>query len=468
MDKLENLRRYMRFLRLYLNGICKKLDNDLQPQVNIVIFKDDINQIKYSLLPEYHEMNKDLTLTKEMSMDGYLETEDLNQFITSIYSDYDERNHHYSLYSKLVKYEELIVCVRLVFNNKAIRKNIILKKLKFESFVDASLQQVIEEININLELLIEERNFIELDYKQTLIKAAKKVINILWEKPLFDNLFYKINKISSLYYESTENTGKILITKKEHIKNHHPNLKKILVLDKKVPFKNERLVRKLLEICDSNVALLSDSEFIYGIGKIIEPFQESLEEIFVINFLGIYSWEFLYNNKKIMKVNYDNVFLPQQKVTYTTFKKRILEIYRDAPDNKIYKLYQIMLRALEQEHGTMLVISKNARSESKRLESQCFMVKPQVIDPSIVKEITSIDGAVLVDLECVCHGIGVILDGMATKNGDTSRGARYNSAIRYVETIKNEKDYSDCLAIVISEDGYVDLVSKYTIGRFNR
>ncbi len=122
-----------------------------------------------------------------------------------------------------------------------------------------------------------------------------------------------------------------------------------------------------------------------------------------------------------------------------------------------------MLEASNQKHGTIIIISKNAMSETNRLKSQSFRVEPTEITPVVVKEITSIDGAVLIDTECNCYGIGVILDGMATNSGDTSRGARYNSAIRYVETIKNRENFSDCLAIVISEDGYVDLISKFTL-----
>ena len=48
--------------------------------------------------------------------------------------------------------------------------------------------------------------------------------------------------------------------------------------------------------------------------------------------------------------------------------------------------------------------------------------------------------------------MGVILDGKASNNGTPSRGARYNSAIRYVDDNKN-----DSIAIIISEDGMVDL-----------
>ena len=66
---------------------------------------------------------------------------------------------------------------------------------------------------------------------------------------------------------------------------------------------------------------------------------------------------------------------------------------------------------------------------------------------------TAVDnGAVILDTHCMCHAIGVILDGLASSNGTSARGARYNSAIRYVDGHEGE-----CAAIIISEDGMVDL-----------
>ena len=75
-----------------------------------------------------------------------------------------------------------------------------------------------------------------------------------------------------------------------------------------------------------------------------------------------------------------------------------------------------------------------------------------MLDVSLIRSITSIDGATLLDDSGVCHSIGVILDGTASDKGTSERGARYNSAIRYVEFKKRK-----CVAIIISEDGMVDL-----------
>ena len=48
----------------------------------------------------------------------------------------------------------------------------------------------------------------------------------------------------------------------------------------------------------------------------------------------------------------------------------------------------------------------------------------------------------------------MILDGRASGRGDSARGARYNSALRYVESSDHP-----CLAVVVSEDGLVDVIT---------
>lgn len=67
-----------------------------------------------------------------------------------------------------------------------------------------------------------------------------------------------------------------------------------------------------------------------------------------------------------------------------------------------------------------------------------------------------IDGAVLLDQNGKVYIIGVILDGKISPKGTTmARGARYNSAVKYSYSHRNEKH----LVVVISEDGDCDFVN---------
>lgn len=49
------------------------------------------------------------------------------------------------------------------------------------------------------------------------------------------------------------------------------------------------------------------------------------------------------------------------------------------------------------------------------------------------------------------------MDGIKSERTDSSRGARYNSAIRYIE--KQKKNQKKTFIVVVSEDGYVNCFS---------
>ncbi len=51
----------------------------------------------------------------------------------------------------------------------------------------------------------------------------------------------------------------------------------------------------------------------------------------------------------------------------------------------------------------------------------------------------------------------MILDGLACAKGAADRGARYNSAVRYVETAAGQFGHR-CAAVVVSEDGLIDVL----------
>ncbi|MFL0405409.1 diadenylate cyclase [Bacillus nitratireducens] len=137
--------------------------------------------------------------------------------------------------------------------------------------------------------------------------------------------------------------------------------------------------------------------------------------------------------------------IPKQLISYNEFQKEFENIFYEEGDIKT--LWSIIEQASKQEHGTMLVITDKAEEEAQRLtghevDCQISMFK------NIVYGVTSIDGAVLLNPQGQCSAIEVILDGQSDeKIEDKSRGARYNSAVRY---LYNYKEHQRCIIIVIS------------------
>src|SRR5690606_18387049 len=126
---------------------------------------------------------------------------------------------------------------------------------------------------------------------------------------------------------------------------------------------------------------------------------------------------------------------------------------------KVKNFCSLIEKAMEQKHGTMLIISDHANEEAERLEKQSTRVKSRSIDDELMESITAIDGAVLLDTEGQCHAIGVILDGtMERGKGEPSRGARYNAAVKYLSYARQRGH--KVVIVVVSEDGMVDIFPK--------
>jgi hypothetical protein len=261
------------------------------------------------------------------------------------------------------------------------------------------------------------------------------------------DLFDICNYISSLKYEGNSTIGKLIICKEDH-----PNINILLRLTNPIQLRDHRKVRKLLEIASDNLHLCTNRDQIIGFAELKGQYNSSDENLFIVNFTGPHKWELIHDSQIIMIVEYTNPRLPILKIDKSIFYSTLKRIFIEISNDNLDLLWNVVISATEQKHGTLIIISNNARNEVKRLENQSTNIEPLLLDEKIIKSITSIDGAVILDTCCICHAIGVILDGLASSNGTSARGARYNSAIRYVDGHEGE-----CAAIIISEDGMVDL-----------
>ncbi|WP_369073198.1 diadenylate cyclase [Hymenobacter coccineus] len=155
----------------------------------------------------------------------------------------------------------------------------------------------------------------------------------------------------------------------------------------------------------------------------------------------------------LMRVVSNTPRLPQGRVAADNFGRTVRRVFPTLDADSVDYLWELTASASTQPTGTILVFSTGAAQEAQRLSRQSFRVAPRIITPTVLRLVTNIDGAVFIEPTGVCHSIGAILDGLATEKGDSSRGSRYNSALRYV----NSSQYP-CLAVVVSEDGWIDLL----------
>lgn len=261
------------------------------------------------------------------------------------------------------------------------------------------------------------------------------------------NQFDICEKISTLLYESEEGVGSLL-----YIKRDHPNLEPELLLRREVPISEYGAVRKLLEISDDNVSLLSDSNVIYGLGSVSSDYDASREDVFSVRFSRRFSWQLIHDKNVLMHVSYGMPALKDAEFPKQLLLDHLERLFPGIKPAMTRRILSLAECVGEQSHGAMLVIASDAAGEANRLGLQCTPVQAFELTEHRIPMLTSIDGAILIDAECQCHAIGVILDGMAHEKCSSARGSRYNSAVRYVYNSEER------LAIVKSEDGMVDVL----------
>ena len=271
--------------------------------------------------------------------------------------------------------------------------------------------------------------------------AVRFLEGIIWSLTTErSDLFRVACDFSSQTYERSGARGHLAITPPENLSN-----KMKVTFQKPVILSETRSVRKLLELTDDSTTLLADSGSIYGLGEYL-----SAPDVVNISIEGHARWSISIDNTVLMRVNYEHATLPKQMLDKDIFTD-IAERTADAVE--VDRIWGIVQSALEDDHGTTIVVSKNPTAEIERLDQQALPIKPEYLDPTEVARLGRVDGAIFLGPDGRCHAFGVILDGRATPSGDRARGARFNSSVHYQKSSE-----IGTMVIVISDDGTVDLI----------
>ena len=288
---------------------------------------------------------------------------------------------------------------------------------------------------------------LDRDYNELLRSAGRRLM--LRVAPAGTHgLYDACNGVAALRHEGDEGIGTMLVSRRLH-----PAIVPVLTLETPVPMRDHRSIRKLLELSEGHTALISDASHVFGLGQLVPESDGQYEPLVTVHFTNHYSWEMSHAGHILMRVVSNTPRLPQGQVAADNFARVVRIVFPKLRTDSTDYLWDLAQKASTQPTGTILVISAGAAQEAQRLTRQCFRVVPRIMTPSVLRLVTNIDGAVLIEPSGMCHAIGAILDGLATDKGDSSRGARYNSALRYVNSSKYP-----VLAVVVSEDGWIDLL----------
>jgi hypothetical protein len=324
------------------------------------------------------------------------------------------------------------------------------------SLIDAAIEELLEQVALGLLMPDPGLRTRDREAEETVRSAGRRLVRDTAFRVNRRDLggFYRFyeacDKISALKYEQAEGRGRLILAAK-----NQEGIRTQLGFKDSVALEKHRRVRKLLELTAVGGALHTDSKGVFGLveGDISADTEET---VFEVVFLGHYHWELRHAGELLMGVKFGQPYLPKLVGYESKLRQDLPRIFVGISGDATELLISLVKQAERERHGTLMIISAEAAAESDRLKNQATPIKPCVLTPELLGHLTGIDGAVLVDTNGYCHAIGVILDGQASEHGDPGRGARFNSAIRYVESA-TEQDVPT-LAVVLSEDGGVDVI----------
>ncbi|MCO4174449.1 hypothetical protein K8D10_22130 [Aeromonas veronii] len=265
---------------------------------------------------------------------------------------------------------------------------------------------------------------------------------------MHDDLFATLNLVSSLMYEGSKGIGHlILVDPKNDV------VEFMVKFAEPVTLHEPRWVRKVLQMATTGIGIIADSQRIYGLGRLKEWHDSSNQDAFLVVFIDHYHWELRCGNQALLRSHYAEPKLPQEPFDKAAFLANYARLFPETSHENGLNLWHLMMAQVHQEHGSMIVVAKDAASEARRLSKQGTCIEPTLLSEELLRSVSGIDGTIILDPAGFCHAIGIILDGEATEQCTPSRGSRYNSGVRYVHKGSHRR-----LAIVVSDDRTVDII----------
>lgn len=315
------------------------------------------------------------------------------------------------------------------------------------SFTRGLIELVLREADAGLHVPAPNSSDVRRSWQDLVREAAERFCaGCLYRTGNFDlgSAFNALNGTTARAYEGAAASGRVLLVAPDH-----EGLEVRARFAEPVGLQGARAIRKLLQTTGPTLALLVHDGGAYGLGEIRTG--NVSEDVFEVAITAHATWELRHREGTMLRVAYGEAALPRPM-----FDERLVADTLDrilGPSAQVDRLMVLISAASTAAHGTTLVISAQAATEAERLAGPATMLEPQDLSAELLRRYADMDGAVLIDPSGICHAVGVILDGEAHGRGDPSRGARYNSALRYEASA-----VASTVVVVVSEDGGVNLV----------
>ncbi|MEP7218363.1 MAG: diadenylate cyclase [Bacteroidota bacterium] len=452
-------------------SLFKQLDPDLDPQVYVIGIRANPRKgkLKAIVLPYECEQLPDSFLNFLNQQDNDTRQHPIEHRVIGALQEIDKQGDRLSFVSTSIAVSDLgssydvLVVLRLKESTCSVYPSLKQNRVRIHrdataeistSLIDATAREFLEGCVRILRLREPGAGLgvLELNSEELLRSAGNRLMTVPeWkgaDLSLVGILYHACVGVAMMRYEGSETRGYVILSH-----SNHTHIEFIIRFAEPIRLYNRKVFRKLLESTSSKHSLIADAEHIHGFGHAALSYDQNEETLFEIRFDAGGIWRLMHAGSTLMRVRYGQPELPTPKVSLVTINKSIRSIDPEISEEKIVLLRELIVDLSEIGHGALLVISCNAADEAIRLQGQAFRTDPFILNRDMLAVTTAIDGAVLIGVDRKCHAFGVILDGIAVKEGDQGRGARYNSAVRYLNSTLGK-----AVAIIVSEDGYVDVL----------
>jgi hypothetical protein len=213
---------------------------------------------------------------------------------------------------------------------------------------------------------------------------------------------------------------------------------------------NHKHVRKLLmSVENSDRKLVSDGKNILGITR---------RDIPVFSICADYKrgYGFLKMNDDLICSFSDGAF---HSTTYREKLVQVEEIFLESdldPEtgNQLFKIVSNLVHfSQEKKFGGTFVVDLNTphlKIPGQRFDDPLDLTNAEALN--LTQALARVDGAIHIGADMHLHGFACLLDGHAIPGEDRSRGARYNSALRFTAEHRN------LLVVVVSSDRPVSVI----------
>jgi sensor domain DACND-containing protein/sensor domain DACNH-containing protein/DisA checkpoint controller-like protein len=215
---------------------------------------------------------------------------------------------------------------------------------------------------------------------------------------------------------------------------------------------NFKHIRKLLQAVEySDRKLVSDEKTVVGI---------AIGEIprfhITADFQGVHGFLRL-NGNEVCSFSDGSFQSTTHKAKLVQVEEALLESDMDSSSaGTLFKIiYSIVHHAERRKHGCTIVIDLNDKPidiSGQKLEQPLDLQNSELLD--LTKALSKIDGALHIATDLNLHGFACLLDGRSIPGEDRSRGARYNSALRFTA------EHDHIMVVVVSSDRPVSIIKE--------